>query len=540
VDEWSRPRSGRLFDSEPPSAPHSAPTGWWRSKAALTTAKVVAISLSVVVFAATGYSWARVEIANSGLTRADVIDSNNKTDNSGPQNILLVGIDLRTDAQGNPLPQNILDQLHAGGSDDGGDTTDTMIVIHIPAGGGKAVAFSIPRDSYVDLSGGYGKHKINSAYSRAVASTRSTLSAQGVSGAQLAVQSNAAGAKNSIDTVEQFTGLQINHFASVNLAGFYQISEAIGGVQVCLLHNTQDANSGANFTAGVHTIEGAEALEFVRQRDNLPNGDLDRIKRQQVFMASMAKQVLSGGVLTDQTKLSNLIGAIQKSVTLDSGWDILGFAQQLQGISGGNIQFLTIPIVNITLRTPSDGDAVQVDPAQVQAFIQQNIGGGTTPSTGGSSTGSPGSSGSSPSGSGNSANASVTVDVANGTTVTGLAARVLQALSGKGYTAGTATTTSARKTTIIEYASGAEPAAQQIAGALGGSITYEPDSALSSGHVKVLIGKDYQGPGAAPAANVVSGGISQHTEPAATSGGSGGSSGSGGAPITANGVPCIN
>jgi len=171
-----------------------------------------------------------------------------------------------------PLPQAVLNQLHAGGGDDGGDTTDTMIVIHIPAGGGAATAISIPRDSYVQIAGDYGKHKINSAYSYGRNDAYSTLSKQGVKGAELETKAAEAGAKSSIATIQQFTGLEITHYAAVNLAGFYFISQAIGGVPVCLVKPVKDAYSGANFPAGQQTVEGSAALAFVRQRHGLPIG----------------------------------------------------------------------------------------------------------------------------------------------------------------------------------------------------------------------------------------------------------------------------
>jgi LCP family protein required for cell wall assembly len=291
----------------------------------------------------------------------------------GEQNLLVVGLDARTDAQGNPLPADVLSQLHAGGADEGGDTTDTMIVIHIPAGGGQATAISIPRDSYVQLASGFGQHKINSAYTYGKVATQQRLRAQGVTGAALETESDQAGARTAIQTVQQFTGLTINHYAAVNLAGFAFISQAVGGVTVCLKAPVHDSYSGANFPAGPQTVSGSQALAFVRQRYGLPNGDLDRIKRQQAFMASMASSVLSGRTFTDSSKLRNVIAAIKKAVVLDAGFDILSVAQQLQGIRAGDIHFVTIPITSITLHTPDDGDAVQVDPMQVQTFIQQQI-----------------------------------------------------------------------------------------------------------------------------------------------------------------------
>jgi LCP family protein required for cell wall assembly len=489
----------------------------------LRVARVLLAVVSLVVFSATWYSWAQVEKANNGLTRSDVIDPGAKT-NTGPENILLVGIDTRVDAQGNPLPQAVLNQLHAGSGADGADATDSIIIIHIPAGGGRAIGFSVPRDSYVQLTGGYGTHKINSAYTYAETAALKQLRNQGLSGSQLWVQAAQAGAKNSIQTIEQFTGLSINHYAAVNLVGFYDISQAIGGVQVCLNHATKDKNSGANFPAGLQTISGVQALAFVRQRDNLPLGDLDRIRRQQVFMAAMAKAVLSSGTLTSPSKLDSLIAAIQKSITLDQNWDILSFAQQLQGISGGNIQFLTVPIVNITYPTPHDGDAVEVNPQQVRTFIQQQVSASdaaaapTTTSNAAAVT----TTTASPPPPSTSTNAVVDVYNANGTS--GLAGRVLTLLGDSGFTKGDSTTSASRSASVIEYGSGSQSAAQGVATALGGGITIEADSAVSAGHVRVYLGKDYRGPSTSGTTASTPTTTIAPAEPA----------------VTGNGVPCIN
>lgn len=341
-------------------------------RGAARVVRVAVAIVSLVVLGATGYGWVQVHHLTTGLTTADVIDPAAQSP-VDEQNILLVGLDTRTDAQGHPLPADVLSQLHAGGGNDGGDTTDTMIVIHIPAGGGQPTAISIPRDSYVQLASGFGKHKINAAYTYGKVAAQKQLRARGVTGATVETQSDQAGAKAAIKTVQQFTGLTINHYAAVTLAGFSSISKAVGGVPVCLKAPVHDSHSGANFPAGPQTVSGSQALAFVRQRYGLPNGDLDRIQRQQVFMAGMAKTVLSGGTLTDSTKLSGLIAAVKKAVVLDRGFDIVSFAQQLQGVSSADIHFVTIPIVTITLHTPSDGDAVEVDPQQVQAFIQQQL-----------------------------------------------------------------------------------------------------------------------------------------------------------------------
>ncbi|TVT21784.1 LCP family protein [Amycolatopsis acidiphila] len=448
-----------------------------KSRSVSVTGRTAVALVSLLVFGATWLGWSQVNRLTSGLSTADVLDPG-ATGTTGEQNILLVGLDTRTDAQGDPLPADLLDQLHAGNASDGGDNTDTMILIHIPAGGANAVAFSIPRDSYVQLAGGYGKHKINSAYTYAQVAAGNKLRAQGVSGAQLNVQAAQAGAKNAIQTVEQLTGLTVNHFASVNLVGFYDISEAIGGVPVCLNAPVHDSYSGANFPAGEQTISGSQALAFVRQRHGLPNGDLDRIRRQQAFMASMAHTVLSAGTLTDPTKLGNLIDAVKKTVTIDQGWDVFSFAQQLQSMSSGKIRFQTIPVGDPDLKT-ADGDSVQVDPAQVRSAIQQAIGGpapSTVVPTAAVRT-----------------SAGVVVDVENASGADGLAARVSQQLGGLGFTTGAVANVPARRTTVVDYAAGERTEAEQVAQFLGRGVRAVADSALHSGHVRVYLGTDYQG-----------------------------------------------
>ncbi|MBB4682689.1 LCP family protein required for cell wall assembly [Amycolatopsis jiangsuensis] len=341
--------------------------------------RVVLGVVSTVVLGVTGYAWAQLHRLDAGLATADVIPPSAQLPEAPTgeplpvaQNILLAGLDSRTDPHGRPLPQHVLDALHAGSGDDGGDTTDTMIVVHVPAGGAAATAISIPRDSYVDIPG-YGKHKINSAYSRARAEARGQLQASGLSGPQLEVAADAEGAKSAIGAVEKLTGLSINHYAAVNLAGFAALSQAVGGVQVCLQEPVHDAYSGAYFPAGEQTLTGAQALAFVRQRHGLPNGDLDRIARQQAFLAGMAKNVLDTGTFTDPGRLSGLIGAVQGSLVLDDGWDLLSFARQLQGLGSGSIAFATIPVQSLSLATPADGDAVQVDPARVREFVQERL-----------------------------------------------------------------------------------------------------------------------------------------------------------------------
>lgn len=345
--------------------------------------------LSMLVLLVCGYGWAQLLHLQGGLTRADVIgpapvasgaartservlaglDADAVGASSPEQNILLVGIDSRTDAEGNPLPQVVLDQLHAGGSGDGGDSTDTMIVLHIPAGTGRATAISIPRDSYVNLADGFGYHKINSAYTYGKNAAAARLREQELRGGDLERASAQAGARAAIATVEELTGLRMTHYAAVNLVGFDRISQAVGGVRVCLNAPAHDDYSGADLQAGWQSLQGPQALAFVRQRHGLPGGDFDRVRRQQVFLAALAHQVLAAGTLTDPNAVNHLVAAVRSSVTVDDGFDLLAMATQLRHLSAGQITFATIPTGTPALVTPGDGQAVEVNPDHVHAFI---------------------------------------------------------------------------------------------------------------------------------------------------------------------------
>jgi LCP family protein required for cell wall assembly len=395
---------GRSPDPGPrPSGAGGARAFLDRLRAAATKRVLVLVlaAASILLLLVSGGVVLAARSIDSGLSRVDVIGTSFGSVLGTDQNILLVGLDSRTDSFGNPLPKDQLAALHAGASDSGGDSTDTIIVLHIPGGGGPATGFSIPRDSYVDLPDGFGKHKINSAYAYGSNAARPELAKDGVSGNDLTVQAGAAGAKTTIGAVESLTGLTITHYGAVNLSGFADISSAIGGVPVCLNSAVNDPFSGAKFPKGQQTVSGAQALAFVRQRHGLPGGDLDRARRQQVFLSSMAHTVLSSNTLTDSTKRDALVAAVDKALTVDRSLDILSLASQLQGVSSGTIGFHTIPIVNASYDTGDDGEAVQVDPSAVQKYISDTISGsssasGTSGTSGSSSTASGGSSGSTP------------------------------------------------------------------------------------------------------------------------------------------------
>ncbi|WP_307868385.1 LCP family protein [Umezawaea beigongshangensis] len=511
----------------PPQRPESRPSAAARSGSYAGRALVGVMSL--LVFTGTAYGYFNLKSFQDNLATTDVIGANaGERPADGALDILLVGMDSRTDSKGNQLPQNVLDELQAGGTADGGFNTDTMILMHIPNDGGKAHAISFPRDSYVDIAGGYGTHKLNSAYGYAKDEKAAELTGGGETDqAKVETASRQAGAKNLIETVQDLTGVTIDHYAEVNLVGFYEITKAVEGVDVCLINDVDDDFSGARFTAGQHTISGKDALAFVRQRHDLPMGDLDRVVRQQVFMAGLAKKILSTGVLTDQSKLTALISAVTKSIVLDKDWNILGFAGQMQGLTGGNIAFVTIPTGNPDLQTPEDGSAVEVDEDEVREFVK----GLSAPPPGSSDP-----SGTPTTGSSAADAASVTVDVRNASGVPGLAAKVLQALVDEGFAEGTVDNASQElATSVVLHGRGGEAGAESVADALGGmEVQLDPD--IPAGTARVFVGADYSGPGQAFAGDkrvALDGGRRQPVDPS-------GPSTSAQQPITADGVRCVN
>lgn len=343
--------------------------------------------VSAAVVATIGFGWYTYRTAADDVVRDDVIAAPDPQDPPSTrdlprteQTILLVGLDSRTDAQGNPLPRDVLDALRAGEAE-GEQNTDTMMVVHIPADPAKkAFAVSLPRDSYVDIAGGFGTHKLNSAYARAKNAAAARLRNEGADDATVERESATAGRKNLIATVSALTGLEIDHYAEIGLFGFSELTKAVGGVPVCLNEPVHDTYSGADFPAGRQTLKGVDALKFVRQRHGLPNGDLDRVRRQQAFLAGVANQLFSSGTLTSPTRVTALVDALTASVVLDRDWDLMAFASQVATLTGDHIEFSTIPTGRMDLPTPSDGSAVEVDPAQVRAYVR-NLLTGPPPST---------------------------------------------------------------------------------------------------------------------------------------------------------------
>ncbi|HEY2723465.1 MAG TPA: LCP family protein, partial [Pseudonocardiaceae bacterium] len=243
--------------------------------------RVLIALLSAAVVAATGTSWATVGSLRRNLNTTNALDPAPVRTGAQPEvgdgarDILLVGSDSRTDAEGRPLPLDVLRELRTEQSV--GLNTDTIILVRVPDDGTAAHAVSIPRDTYVPIPGRE-DDKINSAYGVAAAAAAGEMRAQGITDeARIARDSAHAGRRVLVGTVQQLTGVRIDHYAEINLYGFDLLTDALGGVEVCLNAPVKDSGSGADFPAGRQTISGGAALSFVRQRVGLPRGDLDRI-----------------------------------------------------------------------------------------------------------------------------------------------------------------------------------------------------------------------------------------------------------------------
>jgi LCP family protein required for cell wall assembly len=337
---------------------------------------------SAAALVATGFAWSlQRQVDTAVVTSEAAIPTPRPTRVGEAFTALLVGLDARTDAHGDPLPPALLDALHAG-PDEGQLHTDSIILLHVPAGpGGRAFAVSIPRDSFVPIAGGRGTHKINSAYRRGMEDAEEALRAQGIDGAELDRRAREAGRRTLVATVQDLTGVEVDRFAEIGMAGFVELTEALGGVPVCLNAPVRDSYSGVDLPAGRHLVSGAGALAFVRQRHGLEDGDLDRIARQQAFAAGLAQRVLAASTITDPARLQRLVDIATRYVVLDSGWDLDQALSQLRRLSGDALTFHTIPTGRPDLRTPVDGIAVEIDREAVRTFVESLLDSAATPPT---------------------------------------------------------------------------------------------------------------------------------------------------------------
>ena len=440
--------------------------------------RAIAVTMALAVVLGTGVAWSQIRSFESGINH---ISSPALGDGGedGAVDILLVGSDSRTDAHGNPLTDEERAMLRAG--DEVSTSTDTIVLIRIPNNGESATAISIPRDSYVEAPD-LGKMKINGVYGHVhLERMKELVEQQGMDPAEAEPMATEDGREALIKTVANLTGVTVDHYAEIGLLGFALITDALGGVNVCLKEPVYEPLSGADFPAGWQKLNGTQALSFVRQRNNLPRGDLDRVTRQQAVMASLAHEVISSRTLSSPATLGELQAAVQRSVVLSDGWDIMEFVDQLQKLAAGNVAFATIPVLRED-GWSDDGmqSVVRIDPVAVQdwvtSLLDEQDEGNTeelayTP-------------------------AKTTAEVLNDTDINGMAAAVSQVLTTEGFTAGDVGNNDGARvsnTQVLTHAAD-DPGAQLISERLGGLPIVE-DETVPEGTVRVVLADDYTGPG---------------------------------------------
>jgi LCP family protein required for cell wall assembly len=218
---------------------------------------------------------------------------------------------------------------------DENDNTDTIVLTRTHADGSVSIV-SIPRDTW------NGKDKLNRIYRE-------------------------QGMPPLVDAVEALTGVRAEHYATVDMSALAAVADAAGGVPVCLRTAVDDRYSGAKFPKGEQVLTGAAALAFIRQRHGLPDGDLDRIVRQQAFLRGLSAK------LPDADPAA-LVDAVGNKVETDNGFDLLGYVQTLARAT--SLRVGTIPVGKVDIDTP-DGAAIEIDPAQVKKYVGDM--GGTPP-----------------------------------------------------------------------------------------------------------------------------------------------------------------
>jgi LCP family protein required for cell wall assembly len=208
------------------------------------------------------------------------------------------------------------------------------MVFDSPADRSKGTEVSIPRDSMVQIPDCVG-----------------TGSAAATIAANFGMFNSAfteGGAPCTVKTVESLTGLTLTHYIAIDFEGVVGVVNALGGVKVCVTQPIDDQDSGLNIPAGTTTLDGQQALAFVRLRHTVGDGsDLERIERQQYFLNQLERQMRSAGLLTDPVKLYKVLDAATRSITTDPGLgtvtDLYDLAQTLNAIPSGKIRYVTVP-----------------------------------------------------------------------------------------------------------------------------------------------------------------------------------------------------
>ncbi len=442
----------------------------------------VAAGAVVILSAGTLAGYLKYRAVYDSITRVSVpgaeLGQRPQDYSTAAENILIYGDDSR---KGLDAHQQYI--LHTGS--DQTDNTDTIMIVHLSPGRHAVTAMSIPRDTMVpqyqcDASPGYAGQQANPD-----------------SYVQINSLLEIGGPVCLWKTVEQQTGIFINHFIGIGMLGFVNVVNDLGGVNVCVPYNVNDPVSGLALAAGEQHIDGIQALAFWRTREDIGTGsDLERIQRDQFMSAQVVKGVLSSGLLSDPLRLLSVVTDAAASMTTDSGMtvsDLVGIAESLHNVASKDVQFITAP----NQPWPADPTA-RVQFAQPQAdevftAIAHDV---TVPKVNPTPTSSlaPQVLTTSPS--------QVKVEVLNGSGASGAAAQAAAGLTSRGFdVTGTGDAASFAYTkSVIEYSSAADMAAVNTLARQLADVTTLQDSSLTPGTVELILGSDFTGLAPVPAA----------------------------------------
>ena len=434
----------------------------------------VAVAAVVIVAAGTLTAYLKYRAVYDSITRVTVpstaLGHRPPVYSTNSMNILVYGDDSRAGLT--PHEQYILRTGH-----DQSNNTDTIMLVHISPGRHRVTVMSIPRDTMVPM------YQCDSGpgYTGQQADPNSDV----IINSLLQI----GGPTCLWKTVEQVTGIRIDHFIGIGMLGFVKVVDDLGGVNVCVPFNVNDPVSGLNLNSGEHHINGIQALAFWRTREDIGNGsDLERIQRDQFMSAQVVKGVLNSGLLSNPIRLVNVITDAAASMTTDSGMtvsDLMQIGESFRNLSSQNVQFITVPNEPWT-QNPNRVQFLQPQAGQVFAAIARDITVpkvSTTPApTGGAQvlTTSP---------------ANVKVEVLNGSGVSHIASAAAAGLTSRGFdVTGTGDAPSfAYTNSVIEYPSAANMAAVNTLKKELTNVTSLRVASLTPGTVDLILGSDFTG-----------------------------------------------
>ncbi|MEW9547056.1 LCP family protein [Nonomuraea sp. NPDC050783] len=314
-------------DDRPPRGHRGGGGGGQKKMRALAW---VSIGLTTVMVAGSLTAYTMLRDAVGNITQKSVKEDiiNPRPPDTGALNVLLVGSDTRAGAGNAKYGQQLARQADAGGK-----RTDTIILMHISPNRDKARLISFPRDSMVQIP----KCK-NEATKQEMAPRRDMINSA----------YNTGGVACTISTIETLTGIRVNHFVEVDFSGFKNIVDALGGIEICLRTAVNDRASKLVLPAGRSLLNGEKALGYVRLRHYGDGSDIQRIRRQQIFLSKVVAKATSSELLTDVGKLKDFISAAAGSVTMDPELandpeQLIEIAMSAKQLTAGGVQFTTIP-----------------------------------------------------------------------------------------------------------------------------------------------------------------------------------------------------